>query len=336
MWNIRFNNTQSAVCDVLVFILICVVVASAKDFGYGGQHGPQNWAKDNKLCSGKHQSPINIDTLHVIKMQYSDINYFNFDIKPKAVLATNNGHTILVTMNFEKGKEPRMNGGPLDTNNTDYQFEQFHFHWGENDTVGSEDMINNQRYPVEMHVVMRNLNFKDLSSALGQEHGIAVLAFFFKASGRKYNPFYGEFVEMISSLDRKGKSEDLVESLPLMKFLSTNSMNYYSYIGSLTTPPCTEKVIWIDYQKPIALADYQLDLFRQLMDNDEHLKNNFRPIQPLNDRIIYENIPNPQMINKSWTSLRNAANFTVSKSAAVLLCVSLVILLKGTILAAFN
>jgi len=70
---------------------------------------------------------------------------------------------------------------------------------------------------------------------------------------------------MLPDIDRKGKSYDLVESLPLMKFLSTSSMNYYSYIGSLTAPPCAEKVIWIDYQEPIILADYQVIIFFHLI-----------------------------------------------------------------------
>lgn len=61
-----------------------------------------------------------------------------------------------------------------------YQFEQFHFHWGENDTVGSEDLIDNHAYPAELHVVLRNLEYPDFASALDKDHGIAVLAFFFK------------------------------------------------------------------------------------------------------------------------------------------------------------
>jgi len=68
-------------------------------------------------------------------------------------------------------------------------------------------------------------------------------------------------VESLSNIDRKGTYEDLVEPLPLMKFLSTSSMNYYSYVGSLTTPPCAEKIIWIDYQEPIDLSGYQVNIY---------------------------------------------------------------------------
>ncbi|XP_034482128.1 carbonic anhydrase 2-like [Drosophila innubila] len=328
MWNLRL---QSAI------IFACVLIVSGNDFGYDGQQGPQHWADDYKRCSGKHQSPINIDKLHVAEISYPEIKYFNFDAKPKAVHMKNNGHTVLVTMSFEPGKEPRVSGGPLNTSNgKDFQFEQFHFHWGENDTVGSEDMINNHRYPAEMHVVMRNLDYIDFQSALGQELGIAVLAFFFKVNKKLHNPHYGEFVEMLSLIDRKGSSTELELPLPLMKFLSASSMNYYTYVGSLTTPPCAERIIWIDYQDPIDLSEYQLNLFRKLTANNEHMRNNFRPIQPLNDRVIYKNLVNDDMIEKSWISPHNGAGFTDTGSGAILLGCSLVMLLRGNIFAAFN
>lgn len=161
--------------------IVTVAVVSAQDFGYGGQHGPEHWGDDYQRCSGKFQSPINIDVLNVTKKEFPYPEYFNFDAKPKSVKLTNNGHTVLVTMDFEPGKVPRIRGGPLERK-TDYQFEQFHFHWGENDTVGSEDLINNQAYPAELHVVMRSLDYKDFQSALDKDHGIAVLAFFFKVA----------------------------------------------------------------------------------------------------------------------------------------------------------
>ncbi|KAH8366099.1 hypothetical protein KR093_009024, partial [Drosophila rubida] len=160
-------------------------------------------------------------------------------------------------MKFPKDQEPRLSGGPLKLNAV-YQFEQFHFHWGENDTVGSEDMINNQRYPAELHVVMRNLLYPNLATALEKAEGVAVLAFFFKIVKEEYNPQYGEFVNLLSDIRGKGRSVNLQQTLPLYKFLSNNSTHYYSYIGSLTTPPCSEAVLWIDYQDAIHISESQV------------------------------------------------------------------------------
>lgn len=168
--------------DPIAFVfIVTVALAAAQDFGYRGQHGPEHWKEDFKRCSGKYQSPINIDELTVEKKNFPEIEYINFNATPESITMTNNGHTVLVNMKFAKGMEPRMRGGPL-ARSADYQFEQFHFHWGENDTVGSEDLINNQAYPAEMHVVMRSLDYPDFQSALDQDHGIAVLAYFFKVS----------------------------------------------------------------------------------------------------------------------------------------------------------
>lgn len=74
------------------------------------------------------------------------------------------------------------------------------------------------------------------------------------------NPNYAEFAEMLGSIDRKGKSVDLPNPLPLQKFLGTNLEGYYTYKGSLTTPPCAEEVVWVDFSEPIAISEYQVGL----------------------------------------------------------------------------
>ncbi|EDW69070.1 carbonic anhydrase 2 isoform X1 [Drosophila virilis] len=320
MWNLQFG---------VALLLTCVAVVFAQDFGYGGQHGPEHWGDDYQRCSGKFQSPINIDVLNVTKKKFPYPDYFNFDAKPKSVKLTNNGHTVLVTMDFEPGKEPRIRGGPLERK-TDYQFEQFHFHWGENDTVGSEDLINNQSYPAELHVVMRSLDYKDFQSALDKDHGIAVLAFFFKITAAD-NPNYGEFAELLDKISHKGQSAELAQPLPLNKFLEYDLVTYFTYTGSLTTPPCAEKVVWIDFYQPIDISEYQLNHFRLLTANDDHLKNNFRPTQPLNNRVVYFNDPGiPDIAKRDWGSIpfvdaENAAGRIACGWFAALLGLSLLV-----------
>ncbi|KAH8366101.1 hypothetical protein KR093_009022, partial [Drosophila rubida] len=257
-----------------------------QDFGYGGQDGPDHWGDEYKRCSGKFQSPINIDEHNVQMRDYPDLEYYNFDTTPETVTLTNNGHTVLVKMTFASGKEPRVRGGPLERK-AYYQFEQFHFHWGENDTVGSEDTINNQAYPAEMHLVVRSLDYPDFNSALGQDHGIAVLAYFFRIKNVG-SASYSEFTRLLSKIGRKGQSADLTNPLPVMSYVSKDPTNYYSYVGSLTTPPCAEEVVWIDFHEPIDISENQLEQFRLLTANDDHLKNNFRPTQPLNNRTVYQ------------------------------------------------
>jgi len=69
--------------------------------------------------------------------------------------------------------------------------------------------------------------------------------------------------------------------------------HYFTYDGSLTTPPCSEIVTWIDFKEPILISRGQIQMFRLLLDDNGHvLKHNFRPIQELGDRIILFNIIN--------------------------------------------
>ncbi|SPP76273.1 carbonic anhydrase 2 [Drosophila guanche] len=306
MW--RCNPTTTA----MGFALILAYASSglAQDFGYGGKHGPEHWSEDYNRCSGKQQSPINIDLVNVEEKEYPPLEFFNSMVSPKAIHMMNNGHTVLVRMSFEDGKEPRVRGGPLaeQAPYTGYQFEQFHFHWGENDTVGSEDLIDNHAYPAELHVVLRNLEYPDFESALGKDHGLAVMAFFFQVR-REGTESYEKFTEQLAKIGRKGMSVNITNPMPLHSYLSLDLLNYYTYVGSLTTPPCSEDVIWIDFMEPIDITEKQLNAFRQLTANDEHLNNNFRPIQPLNDRKVYRSVLEPMKIfNQSAIPFVDAAN----------------------------
>ena len=70
-----------------------------------------------------------------------------------------------------------MSGGPL---NGTYVFEQLHFHWGENDREGSEDLINNHSYAMELHAVFYKDEYASMNVAVNHPDGLAVLAFFFE------------------------------------------------------------------------------------------------------------------------------------------------------------
>lgn len=70
-----------------------------------------------------------------------------------------------------------MSGGPL---NGTYVFEQLHFHWGENDWEGSEDLINNHSFAMELHAVFYKDDYGSMNGAVSHRDGLAVLAFFFE------------------------------------------------------------------------------------------------------------------------------------------------------------
>ena len=64
------------------------------------------------------------------------------------------------------------------------------------------------------------------------------------------------------------------------------SPHYLHYEGSLTTPPCSEKVAWYVVLEPASVADAQVLDFLAYLGEQRTLGVNSRPVQPLNGRQI--------------------------------------------------
>uniref|UniRef100_A0A182IYA9 carbonic anhydrase n=1 Tax=Anopheles atroparvus TaxID=41427 RepID=A0A182IYA9_ANOAO len=258
--------------------------ARTQDFGYDGAKGPSHWGEQYNSCTGKHQSPININSLDVKKVNLPPLVFQGFDVAPKETNLTNNGHTVFVTMDSEV--TPTVSGGPL---NGVYEYSQLHFHWGDNDTFGSEDMIDNHRFPMELHIVFFKQDYQNARTALNYPDGLTVLAFFFEIAPDD-NPMYGEFIELLGNVTESHLSARFDVPPSLKELIADDLLHYYTYDGSLTTPPCSEVVTWIDFKEPILLSHAQVQAFRALKDEDGHpLTHNFRPVQPLGDRVVLFN-----------------------------------------------
>jgi carbonic anhydrase len=223
-----------------------------KHWTYEGETGPEHWAEIEKesSCNGKRQSPINIIDVDVIddaSLLPIDIHYSD---KVKIHEITNNGHSI--QYNFEKGDY-------INLNEDKYELIQIHFH------EPSEHTINGIRYPLEMHLVH-----------IGKDNTIAVFAIMAK-EGKSSEPFAS--LEKYLPIDN-GETKLIDTYFDLNKNLP-NDKGYYTYSGSLTTPPCTENVTWFVYQTPITISLDQVKQLQKIMPI-----NNYRQEQPINGRVI--------------------------------------------------
>ncbi|XP_053677397.1 carbonic anhydrase 7 [Anopheles nili] len=282
----RVGGTGSSRAAMLIasILVLSVHYGHAQDFGYDGAKGPSHWGEQFNSCTGKHQSPININSLDVKKVNLPPLMLHGFDISPRETNLTNNGHTVVVTMDSEV--TPTVAGGPLDGV---YEYSQLHFHWGDNDTFGSEDMIDNHRFPMELHIVFYKQEYKNARTALNHPDGLTVLAFFYEISPQD-NPTYGEFIELLGNVTGSHLSARFDAPPSLKDLIAKDLLHYYTYDGSLTTPPCSEVVTWIDFKEPILLSHAQVQAFRALEDEEGHpLTHNFRPVQPLGDRVVLYN-----------------------------------------------
>lgn len=228
-------------------------VLSASKHGawsYDDEDGPTRWAKlrdDYAICAtGKRQSPI--DIREGIKVNLEEIA---FDYKPTLFRIIDTGHTVQV--NVGEGLSLKISGKR-------YELLQFHFH------RPSEERVNGRAYDMVVHLVHRN-----------DEGQFAVVSVLLERGSE--NPLIQTLWNNLP-LDQNIEVAP-VEAIDLNKLLP-ESRTYWTYMGSLTTPPCTEGVLWMVLKQPIPVSAEQVAIFSRLY------RNNARPLQPSNGRLIKE------------------------------------------------
>ena len=82
-----------------------------------------------------------------------------------------------------------------------------------------------------------------------------------------------------------GSQKKSLSELSLASFMPSESTDFYRYNGSLTTPGCSESVIWTVFRHQLFISEGQMSFFRSLKDSQgQPLVNNFRPVQQLHHR----------------------------------------------------
>ncbi|KAI5724001.1 hypothetical protein M8J76_014011 [Diaphorina citri] len=288
-WHYRFTVLTASDHDDNTIHEIKNLPHNHHDFGYDPDEpdelGPERWSEDFHQCTGKYQSPIDIEETLVARVSLPELKFFGFDQEPTSTVITNNGHTVMLNPTFKE--EPYIIGGPLGFK---YVFSQLHFHWGVNDSVGSEDLINNRSYPMELHMVFYNKDYDSSDRAQGYKDGLVVLASFFEVS-HKANPTFQGIVASLPNVTWPNDNFTAVHVPGNLNDILPKKKNlYFTYKGSLTTPPCSEVVTWIDFKNPILLSHEQLAEFRHLHKKaNKYLTHNSRPVQPLSGRPIWYN-----------------------------------------------
>jgi len=219
----------------------------AAHWEYEGAMGPENWGKEFPTCGrGKSQAPLNI------KGPFEKVRFSVApDYKQGQLKIVNNGHTIQV--NVPVGSKIRIDGKA-------YDLLQFHFH------RPSEEHIDGKPSAMVVHFVHKNL-----------EGELAVLAVMLREGNE--NPG-------IKTLWTHAPAKEGPEVVPDgVMFNPANllprEMDFFHYDGSLTTPPCTEKVKFFILKSQVNIGKEQV--------SDFPFKMNARPIQPPNGRPIYSN-----------------------------------------------
>jgi carbonic anhydrase len=244
-------NVPHAIPALCVAATLCCAFqaqAEGQHWSYGGHGGPAEWGELDPTfvtCKrGELQSPIDIRGAKA-----ADLPAIKFDYKPSPLKVIDNGHTIQV--NYAPGSS-------IDVGGQRYELVQFHFH------KPSEEKINGKSHDMVAHLVHK-----------GADGKLAVVAVLLDKGGA--NPTVNTIWK---NLPKEKEKETSVKATVDAATLLPSDKGYYTFQGSLTTPPCSEEVRWFVLKTPVKIASSEITAFGKIYPM------NARPTQPLNGRAI--------------------------------------------------
>ncbi|XP_053816037.1 carbonic anhydrase-related protein 10 isoform X2 [Vidua chalybeata] len=223
---------------------------------------PSFWGLVNSawnLCSvGKRQSPVNIETSHMIFDPFLTPLRLNTGGRKVSGTMYNTGRHV--SLRLDKEHLVNISGGPMTYS---HRLEEIRLHFGSEDSQGSEHLLNGQAFSGEV--------------------------------SESSNPFLNRMLnrDTITRITYKNDAY-LLQGLNIEELYPETS-SFITYDGSMTIPPCYETASWIIMNKPVYITRMQMHSLRLLSQNQPSqiflsMSDNFRPVQPLNNRCIRTNI----------------------------------------------
>jgi carbonic anhydrase len=217
---------------------------------YEGEAGPEAWGRLKpeyaKCSTGERQSPI--DIRGGIAVQLEPIQ---FDYRTTGFSVIDNGHTVQVNLPA---------GNAITVLGRRFELLQFHFH------KPSEERINGRQYDMVVHLVHKDAEGRLAVVAVLLDRGVAQ-----------------PVIQAVWNALPLEKNEAQAAPGPIdLNKLLPEDRRYYTYMGSLTTPPCSEGVLWMVMKTPVPVSPEQVDIFAHLYPM------NARPVQRVAGRLIKE------------------------------------------------
>jgi len=236
-----------------------------------GPGGPENWgniSKENLAClKGKSQSPININVDRAVKAEMAPLEFL---YRPSPLSIVDNGYTVMV--NYGEGSN-------LIAEGRQYRLVQFHFH------KPSEEAINGDRTDMVVHLVHQHHegDLLEVSVLMTTKPPATTRRYLWGNEEVKGNSLIQTLWNHVPLV--KGKVETPGVMIDVNQLLPANR-GYFTYMGSLSTPPCTENVLRYVMKTPIYVTEEQVKNF------DRIYPMNARPLQPKGDRLVKESTGN--------------------------------------------
>lgn len=220
------------------------------DWNYKNQNG---WGQEYPECKGTkmRQSPINIITDKVTLEPKYKLEFVDYDQQVEFQLK--NTHHSISVVPIPSVSIPTIKLTWLPGGMNEFELQEIHFHWGDGKNKGSEHEINAQRSAAEMHMVhyRKGVNKTEIGSI---ENSVVVIGVLIEPDSKEHQKLEG-LVQYASQINGTDNEYICDEPQNLINLLPEHHQSFYTYAGSLTTPPCYEVVTWIIMSEPVYMSN---------------------------------------------------------------------------------
>ncbi|XP_024531046.1 bifunctional monodehydroascorbate reductase and carbonic anhydrase nectarin-3 [Selaginella moellendorffii] len=239
---------------LFVFAQAMIIAQADEEYDYSnGTRGQANWGnlrQEWRACSsGRMQSPVDIQSKEL--QPVCSLKLLQTRYKPTNATLTNLDHDIALEFGDASS-------GSLIIDGTLYSVSEYHIH------APSEHTVNGKHLAVEGHLVHRS-----------EDNRLAVVAVMYTI-GSEDDPFIDQVEHFLPELSGEQDVQVVDPSL-----LNVGGKRFFRYVGSLTSPPCTEQVTWSVLRRPRTISKTQYRLLVNALNGD-----NNRSIQGLFGRRI--------------------------------------------------
>jgi carbonic anhydrase len=245
---VRHADMSAAVKSAAAAPLEAPMRAPSGAWSHAGTTGPQAWGRlkpEYSLCAkGQRQSPIDIRDGIAL-----DLEPLRIDYKPGGFGVIDTGHTVQVNL---------APGNAIEVNGRRWELQQFHFH------RPSELRIDGRQFEMDVQLVHRDAEGRSAVLTVLLERGVA-------------QPL---LQTVWNHLPLEKNEENAARTLIDPAQLLPTDGRYYTFMGSLTAPPCSEGVLWLVMMQPVQVSTPQIDVFARLYPM------NARPVQRTAGRMI--------------------------------------------------